>query len=315
MPSRIQFAPLITLVFVMVCGCDPTASDVGGHITTASADIAVNLPDEFGDYWYQGKAELTSYDLEQARYGELRQGEAVLIYVTEDFSKSELVKLDDPSGAGDDAVKVMKLNLTKNFVTGIYPYSMMSSIFTPVYESDVPTLKVTTSSQEWCGHTFSSYTWNGSGYDAYRASYFQSEGTGTTRLDDVRLEDEVWNTIRLNPDALPTGEFDMVPGQLFQRLSHTESIPSRVKATLADHEDGIRSYTLAYPGLGRTLSIHFSNAFPFTVEGWEETYRSGFGPDAKPLTTRASRRERIVTDYWTKNSVADESWRARLGLD
>jgi len=45
--------------------------------------------EEFGAYWYQGKAELTSYTLEQARYGEVHPGEAVLVFVTEDFSKSK----------------------------------------------------------------------------------------------------------------------------------------------------------------------------------------------------------------------------------
>ena len=35
--------------------------------------------DQFGRYWYQGKAELTRYELNQARYGELHTGEAVLI--------------------------------------------------------------------------------------------------------------------------------------------------------------------------------------------------------------------------------------------
>ena len=87
---------------------------------------------EFGDYWYQGKAELTSYDLEQARYGEIHPGHAVLIFVTEDFSRSKHVKLDRPQSAGDDAVKVLKLNFMKKFNTGIYPYSMMSSMFTPI---------------------------------------------------------------------------------------------------------------------------------------------------------------------------------------
>ncbi len=65
--------------------------------------VNLMLYEQFGDYWYQGKAELTSYDLEQVRYGEKREGEAVLIFVTEDFSKSKQVKLDNPNQAGDDA--------------------------------------------------------------------------------------------------------------------------------------------------------------------------------------------------------------------
>lgn len=32
---------------------------------------------EFNDYWHKGEVEVSSYRLEQARYGGLRQGEAV----------------------------------------------------------------------------------------------------------------------------------------------------------------------------------------------------------------------------------------------
>ena len=58
---------------------------------------------EFSDYWYAGKAELTSYHLTQSRYGGLHDGDAVLIFVTEDFSKDKQVKLDDPYADQDDA--------------------------------------------------------------------------------------------------------------------------------------------------------------------------------------------------------------------
>ena len=84
----------------------------------------------FGDYWYQGKAEITSYEMEQARYGEIRKGHAVLIFVTEDFSKSKQVKLDNPQKDPEDAVKILKLNFVRKFITGIYPYSIMTSVFT-----------------------------------------------------------------------------------------------------------------------------------------------------------------------------------------
>nr|MBC8451166.1 hypothetical protein [Planctomycetota bacterium] len=57
----------------------------------------------------------------QARYGEVHAGQAVLIFVTEDLSRSKQVKLDSVAGAGDDRVPVLKLNLTKKFDTGVYP--------------------------------------------------------------------------------------------------------------------------------------------------------------------------------------------------
>ena len=45
---------------------------------------------DFSSYWYDGKAELTSYSLVQNRYGELHKGHAVMVYVSEDFSKKLL---------------------------------------------------------------------------------------------------------------------------------------------------------------------------------------------------------------------------------
>ena len=36
------------------------------------------LSADFKEYWYAGNAEITSYKLTQARYGELREGKAVL---------------------------------------------------------------------------------------------------------------------------------------------------------------------------------------------------------------------------------------------
>jgi len=87
--------------------------------------IKREISQQFKDYWYDGTAEINSYELQQSRYGQLHQGHAVLIFVTEDFSRSKQVKLDGPGNAVDDKASVLKLNLTKKFNTGIYPYAMM----------------------------------------------------------------------------------------------------------------------------------------------------------------------------------------------
>jgi len=79
--------------------------------TNQYAIMAKNDSNDFSKYWYQGKAEITSYELEQARYGEIHKGSAVLVFVTEDFSKNKQVKLDNPSANPKDAIPVLKLNL------------------------------------------------------------------------------------------------------------------------------------------------------------------------------------------------------------
>jgi len=254
--------------------------------------------------------------LEQARYGEVHEGEAVLIFVTEDFSRSRQVKLDRAPDDPSDRVPVLKLNMTKKFNTGVYPYSMMTSAFTPVDLEALPkTLKVTTSSQEWCGHTFTQLNAVDDGYRLQENSYFGGEGDRVGELSEALPEDGLWNRIRIDPTTLPTGSVRLIPGTMFQRLSHQAWTEREATATLDAADGDLMRYTLEYPDLGRTLTIRFTAAFPYEIESWEERYRSGFGPGAKPLTTRAVRNKRIQLDYWNRNSVADEAIRADLGLD
>lgn len=78
------------------------------------------------------------------RYGEEREGDEVMIFVTEDFSKRKQVKFYNPTDDVKDAMKVMKLNMPRNFVTGVYPYHTMLSVFTPVY-ADLNSPKITAS--------------------------------------------------------------------------------------------------------------------------------------------------------------------------
>ena len=60
--------------------------------TSAAAEGNSPFGGELPDYWYRGEAEITTYDLRQARYGELREGTAVLIQVSEPFLAEKQVK-------------------------------------------------------------------------------------------------------------------------------------------------------------------------------------------------------------------------------
>ena len=302
----------IGLLIILCAACAEPPAAIDAPPPAAPASMEVSAADPFGDYWYQGEAELTSYDLEQVRYGDVHQGEAVLIFVTEDFSKKKHVKLDYPSRAGDDKVGILKLNMTRNFNTGIYPYSMMTSVFTPIHRQSYPnTLKVTTSSQEWCGHTFTQFNLNRGKFVIQTNSYFESEGDERVELDDVFLEDEVWTLIRLQPDQLPVGSFKIIAGSIHQRFSHRDFAVETVNARLepVEDDDTLMEYTLEYKDQNRKLVVRFSQAFPHEIEGWEEHYGSGQG------ITRATRKKRIMLDYWNRNNPADEALRGELGLD
>lgn len=273
---------------------------------------------EFKEYWYSGKAELSRYELEQARYGEIHKGDAVLIFVTEDFDTKDQVKYEQ--GDKRNVESVLKLNFTRKFFTGIYPYSIMTSIFSPInYKKSA--IKLSFSSQEWCGHTYAQMNLKDKIYNGFYHSYFQSEGDKEFSLDAVLLEDEIWTKIRLNPSALPTGNIKVIPSTTFLRLKHIEytiadaiaKIEPTVDASLSGKS--LNKYSLEYPDLARSLVITFESTFPYAIVSWEETYKSGFGDEAKLLTTRAKRTHTINSAYWSQHNVADADLRKELGLN
>src|SRR5690606_8447552 len=225
--------------------------------------------EQFGSYWFQGTAEISSFDLVQYRYGEPRKGEAVLIFVTEDFSKKKQVKLDDYEAAGEDAVKVIKLNKTKDFLTGIYPYHMMLSVFTPVFNAE-NALKLTASTQEWCGQAFTQFNNVGPHYKGQVFSYFETEGDKSFNLKAVP-EDDLWNLIRIHPSQIPLGEVSLIQSLMSQRLTHRPFEVEEAEISLMDSGQNIQELRVAYVHGRRILKIHFYNFFPYEITGWEET--------------------------------------------
>jgi len=273
----------------------------------AENGVPRNLSSEFKDYWYAGNAEITSYKLTQERYGELRDGTAVTIFVTEDFLPKEQVKADTYS---EENLPILKLNKTKKFITGIYPYSIMTSAFNPLATKD-HALKVSNSVQEWCGQTYLQLN-NRKQFELIGHSYFQSEGDIEMTLDKTWLEDELWNLIRINPEELPTGDVMVIPAFEFLRLRHKEPSPYKAYATLTQR-DSLTSYAVEYPELKRKLTIYFTSTFPFEIEKWEET-NAAKDRDTLNNTTTAVKLKRIKSAYWQKNSNADLFLRDSLQL-
>lgn len=294
---------------IMLSSLVLTALIIGGCTNDNSETEVLGNDPQAKEYWYDGQAELTSYTLSQARYGEIHEGHAVLIFVTEPFSKSTWTKADNP---GSDDIPVMKLNFTKKFNTGIYPYSMMNSTFFP-FENGNHSLKISSSSQEWCGHTYMELR-NKKKFEVRTDSYFQEESNEQETLDKTWLEDDFWTMIRLNPDKLPTGNTQVIPSFLYLRLGHGELKAYDCEIKLEAHE-GYKSYTISYPEIERTITITFESNFPYLITGWEETYYSGWGASRQKLTSKAVLNKSLKTDYWTKNKASDSVWREKLGLD
>ncbi|AKP53050.1 hypothetical protein [Cyclobacterium amurskyense] len=266
---------------------------------------------EWGEYWFQGKAEINSYSLTQYRYGEAREGEAVLIFVAEDFSRKKQVKLDDPSQAGRDKISVLKMNHTREFITGIYPYHMMLSAFTPTKEASQG-LKFTASSQEWCGQSFTQLNLNsGDSYDGELFSYFEEEGSYSFSLNGI-AEDDLWNLIRINPNQVPIGSVNMWPSLIHQRLTHREFISEEVFIRTTDVSENRSQLEVTYSSGNRVLRINYEKEFPYEILGWEEEQTNKNGQ--KELT-KAERKGTKVIDYWNRKALEDEFLRDELKLN
>lgn len=266
------------------------------------------ISEAFKAYWYAGEAEITSYQLEQARYGELREGSSVLIFVTEPFLAEKQVKAD---GNRPDNIPVLKLNSTKNYLTGIYPYSIMSSSFYPVKDNG-HAVKVSFSSQEWCGQVYAQLN-NRETFEVLSHSYFETEADQSLQLEKTTLENELWNKIRINPEGLPVGTLQVIPSMEYIRLTH-KPLQAYNATTVLHQEGAFSTYEINYPELGRTLAIQFRTAFPHLIEGWTESFKSGYGSNAKVLTSTAKKVKTIKSPYWQKNSNRFLPLRDTLGL-
>lgn len=271
-----------------------TKSEEKNILSNAEREIS----EDFKSYWFSGTAEITSYTLEQERYGEMRDGSAVLIYVTEDFHGDTQVKANKKN---DLTIPVLKLNSTKNFLTGIYPYSIMTSTFIPIFE-ETHALKISTSIQEWCGQTYAQLN-NRNAFEITSHSYFDNEADQNFILEKTWLEEEFWTLLRIDPTALPVGEISVIPSLEYAKLRHKNLKAELANATLTE-EESLINYTITYPKSDRSLSIWFQKEAPYVIEKWEEKIGK--------FTTKATKRNQIQSAYWSKNKRNDEVLRESL---
>lgn len=300
---------LIPGIFIILSVC--IACKNNGQIRSETAEAysksayeTRTLDADFKDYWFSGNAEITSYQLKQPHYGEMRDGKAVLVFVKEDFLPNEQVKAD---GKTTKNVPILKLNKTINFITGIYPYSIMSSVFYPL-EQKSHAIKVSNSVQEWCGQQYVQLN-NRGNFEVSLHSYFEGEADKNYALQKNILEDELWAQLRVDPDSLPTGKQLVIPSLEFTRLKHAELKPYEAQLSKTDS-----SYTVAYTQLDRKLVINYEREFPYSITGWEESYRSGSGSKAPMVIAKATRLKTLKTQYWKQNAKKFEYLRDSLDL-
>lgn len=295
------------LAIFSILGCQQDKKLPAELVTTKKKKEVVPRTSQFKEYWYSGKAELNSYTLKQSRYGEIRDGEVVLVFVTEPFSLSKQVKLDNPQDAGEDNVSVLKLNNIRKFTTGIYDYSIVTSSFTPVDSKNYPhTLKLNTSIQEWCGHTFTQLNLEEENYNFQQFSYFESDGDTQKTIPAALLEEELMTHIRLNNGQLPLGEIDLIFSTIYSRFGYHDLKPTKAKISKTA-SDTVINYSIAYLNYDRKLSIAVEKEFPYKILSWTED-------DGDGLLTEAQLKKSINEPYWSQKSLDDEAKRKELQL-
>lgn len=293
----------ILCFFITISSCkkeeNKTLATVENNISikTFNKLEAFETSKKFNKYWYSGAAEISSYKLQQSRYGEVRKGTTVLVYVTEPFLEKKQVKADYINASN---INVLKLNSTKKFNTGIYPYSIMQSTFYPIANNQ-HAIKISCSIQEWCGHAYTQLN-NREQFEIDSHSYFEKQADVNFKLEKAILENEIWTQLRIDTKSLPTGNIKIIPAIEFIRLNHKEL---KIYKAFAQLKTG--SYTINYSDLNRKITINFDPKFPHEILSWEENSNGNI--------TKASKLKTIKSAYWNKNSNKDQVLRKTLLLE
>ena len=297
------------------------------------ADSSPSYGTEFWDHWGDGQAEIAAYELIEPRYGAERRGTAVAIFVTEDFSEADRVKAETAQGeraqgeqaqsekATGDRFPVIKLNLVRDFPTGIYDYNLMTSAFVALAPilgrpAGAPT-KVSFSAQEWCGHAYHQLLFDRERVRSQLHSYFEGEADRDATLDapaDVGSEDALllWARRLAYPVVAPGEERTsrVVSSVARARLEHQPETVTEVRLLRS-----AKSYTLEVPAgtflVRQAWAILGDAKWSFSVEARHPhrivAWQSPSGEKASLVGS-----DRVA--YWKLNAPGDEAALERIGL-
>lgn len=290
-----------------------------GLLTMGSASLA---GENFWDQWSDGLAEVSAYRLTQPRYGENRDGRAVLIFVAEPSNRKTHVKPDPGNHPDSDIFYVLKLNHLRTFQTGTYPYRIMTSTFTHVDPDGKrprgSVSKVSFTSQEWCGTTFHQLLF---GQDSIRSksfSYFDGEADQECELaypDAALVGDNLFTAVRgLFGDLVARGEsreFAYLPSLTEVRLKHKPIAWSKATVSRSKRPEQLvvtagtfQAERYIVESTGRpTLTVWVESAPPRRIIRWEAT-------DGEKGELTGSKRMK----YWQLISNKDQQLLEALGL-
>lgn len=321
MANRLRFPPympMVGLVFSII-----TTVSIVAHFCSARPGGRAPVDPEFGSHWHDGRAEIDGYRFAVRRYGEERTGQAVMVFVTEPFRASTRVKADDPSRAPSDVFEALKLNLVRDFQTGIYDYNTMVSLFSRSDSFDP--VKLTFSSAEWCGHVYEELLVEPQHLRHRVSSYFEGETTAGTLPHPPGgvIEEELFVRLRgLRGEYLRPGDRRTVPfmaGSFHRRLTHApaswtraeiERISELVNVQVPAGTFVTRLYVVRVTG-GREGRFHIEAAYPHRIVKWAWSAARGTTAEASE-SGELTGTQRVA--YWKLNGQDGERWLKPLGL-
>jgi hypothetical protein len=253
----------ITLAVIFAFAKKATIFQQDKPQTPQNVVVAVNQETNatFQKYWKTKGIETTKFILTQ---DSSTIGEATLSYTLKDFGK------DQPNGA----ISSLSSNFSQKIVQENYNYSENSTTITPL---NTPlyahALSIVSSSQSNDGTDFLSFQPEPKSYLFVGRNSVESEKEIRKITEKGNLEDEIWAKIRMNPDALPQGEIEMIPSLGYWNKVHKSPFAQEAKAELKGMENNpkLKIYFLDYPDLKRKLEITFEANFPFQIMGFKET--------------------------------------------
>jgi hypothetical protein len=277
---------------------------------------------QFWSFWSDGKAEIGYYKGTQVRYGEVRPCKSFLIFVTEPFNGEKQVKADNPDGKNKIYNGVMKLNHVKRFQTGIYTYSIMSSVFTSVtpcvvnnstYNVGAP-LKITFTGQEWCGMTFHQLNRQADKSMKSRSnSYFESESDREEMLksdENTLFGDDAFIAVRELTRPLNAGTITFYPTLEHARISHKPLAPEQ--ATVSKKDASTRFAGTTTPAVEWTIAAQ-SGTWTFTVEKQYPRRILAFQyTEQGKVIEKAELQTSKRLPYWKLNKLGDEHFLTEL---
>jgi hypothetical protein len=311
------------LVLLVIAGCSRSATTPQPTPLSTATHHVHDMPafpsrprasasTAFYSAWSDGLAELSSYRATVNRYGEMRPAEVVLVYVTEPMNRRTWIKDDECSEA--DRVNVLKLNVSLKFQTGVYPYSVLTSVFAPVdaYRNErFSPAKISISVQEWCGHVFQSI-WPGEReFASLTLSYFASEGEhqeSEATPEGALYEDALLIQLRELDGPFANGgawHGAMVPSLWVARKAHRPARP--VDATITRSQvmregSPVHHFEVRYGTNTHTYDVETTGAH--RVLSWH-------GSDGEEATLIQTAR----IPYWSLNHNGDEQHRREFGAD